>query len=192
MDFCFWKTSIEDDSCALKGLKNVPDFLGLYAGKPMSMNFPPEAMARMDKDTPKITRLADVVTGVMVPVISPKVKAILESEGVEGVEYLPFKIINHKGKVASNEYCLLNPLVVIDCIDTERSVLRWNLLDPEMIMSSRSLVVKESALPTSRSSIFRPAHWLFKIVISKPLAELLASEGCTGLYFNPFSGYQGL
>lgn len=45
--------------------------------------------------------------------------------GVE-IEYLPFTLIDHKRRPCSTDYCIVNPVGGLDCVDTKASRITYS------------------------------------------------------------------
>src|SRR5688572_20322221 len=81
---------------------------------------------------PREFRMADAAKGLAVPdaitnafnflMASEALKTVLERH-VAGaqVEYLPFRLLDHKGRVAVERGYIVNVLGTVDCLDKERS-----------------------------------------------------------------------
>jgi hypothetical protein len=152
-----------------------------------------EAPARcnMDPAFPKEVRLSDNLYGATMPVISLRIKQILESFGKNRVEYLPVELFNHKGRKEPNEYFVLHPLDVLDCINLEASGVEWNNITPDRISRCKGLVLNHGAIPGDYT-IFRPKFWGKIILIRQDLVDILQKEDLRGLSFRPVDGYTGI
>jgi hypothetical protein len=99
--------------------------------------------------------------------------------------------MNHKGRVASTEYSILHSLDVCDCIDLEKSQVKWNPLDKAKILSCNSLILKPEAMPP-QLSLFRLKHWGSNIMASEALVKKLQEKGFIGFRFIEPSGFTGI
>jgi hypothetical protein len=100
------------------------------------------------------------------------------------------QILDHKGRVASADYFLLNPLTTVDCIDTKASGVSWNDINPVLIESCKKLVIKVRAVPEDRH-VFRPTHAPFIVLVRSTLAEALGQAEFVGLRFRDPVDFQG-
>lgn len=180
-----------DGFCKVKGVSKVPDAFEINDGVSRLEGWPGDACCEMSPKFPKDIELADSIAGAKFIVISGRVKAALEAGGARNVEYLPLKIINHKGRVASEDYSLLNPLEVIDCIDKAASVVEEDTLNDGMIDGVQSLVLREEAIPEDMH-LFRTKFWSGRILIRRRLADELTAAGFTGLNFIEPRDYTGM
>ncbi|EYF06841.1 imm11 family protein [Chondromyces apiculatus] len=192
MSFLLWRPGRSTDGiCKILEIEGVEKSFELAEGVSRATGWPDDAQCQMDPNRPKDIALADSLLGAKLVVVSAKVKRALDDAHSKNVEFLPIKIINHKGRVASDEYFVLNPLEICDCIDVQQSNVEWNDLDPEAICACDALILKESAVPESLS-VFRLKHWKNLIVIRRSLAESMLSQGLTGLNFLEPEEYMGL
>ncbi|MCO7225264.1 imm11 family protein [Pleionea sp. CnH1-48] len=190
MEFLRWSSDQEDGYCVLDS--PLVDDESQYLGEDLHCSWPDDVTVPMDDDYPEDIELVDNPYGSIFPIVSQKIVDILAKELPEGnIEFLPVTILNHKGHPEPDNYFILHPKEIVDCIDQEASVVEWNPLAPEELMGCESMVLNEDKIPPS-SKLFRLKHWGSVIIIRSDLAELLESEGVTGLYFPPAKGYNGV
>jgi hypothetical protein len=125
-------------------------------------------------------------------VVSGKLKAALDAvvTGQE-IQYLPASIINHKGRTASDDYFVLHPHDVCDCIDVKKSGVQWNPLNKRKIIGCKSLVLQPAAIPPALS-LFRLKHWGSRIVATDAVATSLRGQRLVGLHFIDPAQYTGI
>lgn len=177
--------------CVLSGAKGFEDAFEIDEGVSRAADWPAGAHATMSKKFPKDIKLADSLVGCTHVVISVRVKNVLEEAGASNIEFLPLQIINHKGRIASPDYFILNPLESIDCIDMAASGAKMNPLDPGTMYGVAQLVLREDAVPP-KTLVFRTKSWTGVILIRRELAAKLLEAGLTGLRFIEPSEYKGL
>jgi hypothetical protein len=109
----------------------------------------------MDPSFPKDIDLADSLDGTTFVIVSDAVRSFLDSAAVPQIETLPIKIIDHKGRVASDAYYILNPLAAVDCIDEDASAVELDLLDPGTFSGCEQLALRGSEVypPRRRNKI---------------------------------------
>ena len=182
---------MKDGICKLKKITGVPDIFEINAGVSRLAGWPDDAAAAMSPKFPKDLGLADSLYGAIFVVVSAKVHHILEPEGGGRVEFLPLKIHDHKGRLASDEYFVVNPLAIVDCIDETASLAVRDEIDENSIESCAALVLREDAV-SAGIVIFRPEHWRSLILIRRALADKLTAAGLTALRFIEPDKYTGL
>ncbi|SRR6266511_2134357 len=191
MDYSLWRSQLSERFCVIKE-PEIEDIWELDEGISRINNFPLDASCKMNPRFPNNIQLADNLYGAVLPVISLKLKENLEREVAENrVEYLPVRIINHKGRVASESYFILNPLDVYDCIDLDRSGVEWNKITSNLISYCKGLILKEKSIPEGYK-LFRPKYWRSNILVRRDLVETLTKMGFTGLVFRETAGYKGI
>jgi hypothetical protein len=144
----------------------------------MGSNFPPGARYQMDKRAGDVS--PDVLPNTLsYLMISSKVRALFERVEVKDVEYLPFVLLDKKGKVVSRDYCIANLLGGVDCFDAERSEFEMSAMEPDQIFALDKLNLRTEKIPEDRK-LFRLQQMLTTYIIRADLVELLRQEGVTG------------
>jgi hypothetical protein len=115
-------------------------------------------------------------------VASKRLVEFLQSQNVVNVEYLKVKIMNHKKRIASDEYYIVHQVGTIDCIDLKKSRVDWNLIDSNQISEVVKLVLDESKIDP-KVMLFRATHLPWVIMVKKDLAMKIDKAGFTGLEF---------
>ena len=191
-NFLVWRPGIAVDGiCKLNDLRGVPNNFEIHEGQSRLVDWPADASAAMDPNFPKDIGLADSLDGTGFVLLSNKVRALLEGRIGGRVEYLPIKVINHKGRVASEEHSILNPLEVVDCIDPIASEAEMDIILDDAIDSVARLVLREDVIPPGLN-VFRLARWTSRIIIRRSLANELTNAGLTGLRFVEPAKYDGM
>jgi hypothetical protein len=171
-------------------LQNVPDTYEIGAGVSRTEGFPENALWEMNPEFPKDVRLADNLDNLeSMIVVSKRLKEHVEAAGTTAVEFLPVALVNHKGRVASRDYFIINPLHVVDCIDREQSKIEWNGIDPEAICSCFGLVLLADQIDES-IRLFRLKHMPKVVMVREDLADSLMRAGFTGLRFVPVEEFE--
>lgn len=190
MDYVAWEAVPTGNYCTLEYLKNVDDPHELKRGISRAEGFPSEACFRMDPSHPKNIKLADNIynlDGMLV--VSERLKEFVEAKKPKSTECLPVTIYNHKGRVASSSYFVINPFKIQDCIDKEQSRLRWNKIDPDLISSCSKLVVMPDEIDDS-FLLFRPKHMPTIVMAREDLAEAISDQGFAGIEFTALSDFE--
>jgi hypothetical protein len=190
LEYFLWRSNRGEEFCVIND-PEIDDIWQLSDGVPRQNAMDSPAPCRFDESFPKEIALADNLYGATVPVISRRTKEAIVAFIPTGIEYLPVRIINHKNRPESEEYFVLHPLHVVDCIDTDASGVEWNQISHDQISSCKSLVLKHESIPET-CVLFRLAHWGENILVREDLAQALRGAGLTGLYFRPAAGYTGI
>jgi hypothetical protein len=103
-----------------------PDGLGLYdvylsEGDPIGDRYPANARISLRPSYPGI-RLSSLLGNCLCfLIVNTAIKDIFVAEAKAAVEALPFTLLNHKKRVHSRDYWIINPLAIVDCVDKEHS-----------------------------------------------------------------------
>ena len=120
--FLIWENSYVEGFCVLTGLKGFNQPWLLAKGVALANNWPSDATFSMSPDYPTDMKLSDQVFGGSYRVVSIRLKEALSSiDESSNIEFLPVSILNHKGRLASKDYFIMNPLDSIDCINQDES-----------------------------------------------------------------------
>ena len=191
MSYVIWKAIFEEGYCVCGGLENFEDSHKLKRGISIGEYFPADALFRMDPDFPKDIKLSDNIRnkgGFML--VSKEIKELIEREHVNNSEYLSVKIINHKGRVASENYFIINPLGIYDAIDLDSSSVKWNNINPEEISTCLKLILKKEYIPAD-AKMFRLKYFSRHVVLRRDLAEQIKNGSFTGISFTDVQNFKG-
>ena len=178
-----WETDARGGFATLLAIENVEDDYRLKRGVALADGWPSDALFRMNPAYPRDVKLADAVHsrgGAGVPVVSPRLRAAMEALAPPDTEYLPVTILDHKGRVASDEYAIVNPFRVVDVIDQEATLITWNPIDKELIADTVGLVLDPARLDPD-ASIFRPRYMPTRVLLRADLAAAIGGGDFTGL-----------
>jgi hypothetical protein len=190
LEYFLWRSDRGEEFCVIEE-PDISKSWELTKGMPRLETLSSPIPCKMNPAFRKEVRLSDNLYGASVPVISRRTREVLEASTTNRVEFLPARITNHKRRVEPEEYFVLHPLDMVECIDTEASGVEWNRISPDRISRCRTLVLREDAIPAD-FKIFRLAHWGSSIIVRQDLAESLQGAGLTGLSFRPTEGYTGI
>lgn len=183
MDHVAWQCAPVNNACRLGAFRGYERTYELTQGRPLAKVWPKDVRAGMDRDFKKATGLTDDLMNMdSVKVCSGRLVELLEKSGVKHVEYLPLTILDHKGKVASTDYFILNPVGLVDALDRKASEPDYNLIDKELINWVARTVLDPRRLDPERK-VFRLAGLRLPVLVERPLAEAMKGAGMVGPYF---------
>ncbi len=189
-NYLVWDHKTPDGCCVLEHILNVTRKKAMKRGQSVIESFPGDACFNMDPDFPRNIRLADNIGNhSSMAVISKQLMEFIKSKNPISVEFLPVSIINHKGRVESNEYYIIHPLVVQDCIDLEKTDIDWSALNPELISFWDGEMVLDTERMDDSLLFFRLKYEPSMIFVRRDLATTLYDEGFTGLYLDELRNY---
>jgi hypothetical protein len=182
-NYLVWRYQPKARACRLEELTGIESGVPLRYGETLAATFPKKANFRMDRDRPRDTLLLDAVSNVDALIVAaPRLRAVLEEESLEKVEYLPVAISDHKKKIASKDYVIVHPIEPVDCIDQDESVLEWSVIDTEKIEVLEKLVIDENRIPKTRK-LFRVHHIPDVILAHRSLVSRIEAARITGVQF---------
>lgn len=113
-------------------------------------------------------------------VVDRALKEIFENTGVD-MECLPFVLLDHKGRVASTDYFIINPLGNLDCLNLEKSEIEW-LEGPGSEVVGIEMYVLDTEKVKDAPDVFRIKHDREQIIISHQLADRMKKVKPTNVY----------
>lgn len=143
----------------------------LNEGTPMGDDYPP-GMPPLRMSTDYLgKKLASFLRNVSsLIIVEARLKDALQATGVP-MECLPFTLINHKGRVASRDYFIVNLLGSFDCLDLSRSVMKWDS-DTGKLIDIKKLVLDPKKLEQA-PPIFRVKEDPIRVLLSGTLVQAL-------------------
>lgn len=171
------------DFCFVKEPPGGTDELShrMATGIAMGEAYPTGARVRMAPDKPGI-RLPSIVSNTNAfLIVDEPTRSVIEASETGEIEYLPLGIVNHKGRLASDHYFIVNPIGALDCMHLEHSDIEW--LDGEIVDVMTHVLARKklSGLP----DLFRIRETPRVYVVSDALAAQLNAAGTTNLRLTP-------
>jgi Immunity protein family (Imm11) len=192
MNYVIGEPEIGLNSCVLTTLQGVADDYELLKGISRSTEFPPDASFRMSNDFPKNLKLEDfLVNENKLLVISARVKSFLETLNLAGNEFLPVRIINHKGREVKEKYFIAHQVGLQDCIDARKSGAKPNAIDPTTFVYLRRLAIAQEQVEPGRK-LFRMARYADIALFERSLADAIRAHGFSGISFLELSEWKGV
>lgn len=114
--------------------------------------------------------------------INSKIKTFFEAEGLgdEVVEYLPFKLLNRKGNLVSDDYYYIaNVLPKINCLDLDKSKYKIHPKKGTVWRISEIVIVPEKVDPELK--MFRLGEDPKRIIFRSDLVDKIKAKEFTGL-----------
>jgi hypothetical protein len=189
-DYLVWEAHWKDGWCRLGDLENVDESYRLLYGESYAKEFPAKARFKMDPDFPNDTLLADCLLNLLGElVVSQPVVELLQREKLPKVEYLPVKVLDHRGRSVGQPYSIVHPVSPVDCLDIKACEPTWSASDPEDILFLKHLVIDAKRVEPKRR-LFRCASHATPKIIHRSLAKALTAAKLTGLKFLELKDYQ--
>jgi len=169
--------------CFLREVPDGTDDLSyrMAMGYRMGSDYPQDARVAMSRDKPGF-QLASVIGNTNAFLIVDAVmRETIAGARLGEVEFLRLAIIDHKRRVASADYCIVNPIGTVDCMDLEASTIEWfedEIVEVEQHVFDRNKVV-------DAPDLFRVKQTPRAYVMSKALADRCQAAGATNLVLTP-------
>src|ERR1019366_10147436 len=171
MDFVIWNSQYNEGECVISNPAGFKDQFLLLEGVPLLNEWPEDVVCKMSPQYPKDVKLTDNLYGGNYAVISKRLKdKTVALAGASQVEFLPVSVLNHKKRVASKDYFVMNPVGTLDCIDIEKSGVVWNALNKGLISQVEQLILKGDVVPPE-VGVFRPTNMAHVILVRRSLAD---------------------
>jgi hypothetical protein len=168
-------------SCVLDQLVGFEPRFQLKKGVPLSADFPKDVYFTLHPDFPHNLVLIDSLNNVnRVIVGSKRLREFFQARNSQCTEYLPVGIMGHKGKLLSREYCIIHPVMPVDCLNIEESGVSWNRIVKEKIRSVKRVVLDPGRIDMRRD-IFRLNRYFDLILVRREVAEAIDEEQFTGI-----------
>lgn len=187
-DFFVWGCRNEENSTQLADLEGVDRPWDLVAGIPLAGTWG-EAVYPMDPTYPDHIALfdgVDTIEGLVV--VSKAIRDFLAGRAPAGIEFLPIGIRNHKGRIASRDYAILNPHPLQDALDVAASGPTYSRIRKTDISEVERLVIDPDRV-APEVEVFRLAAFTDVVVVRRRLAEAMTAEGFRGIRWIPASAY---
>lgn len=191
MDYFIIKENYDDGNVYIN---DIPEGLlrqyQLLKGLSRVADWPSDLSARFSDNRSEGMKLTDwVSTAFGWLLISGRFKQLLEEAGAPGTEYLPIKLKNHKGRLASSDYWIVNFLRLGDAVDRERSAFEVDAADDDKIFRFDRLVLLDE-VEARGPVIFRLKEQPVLIMVREDLVARIQAAGFTGLRFTATANYK--
>ncbi len=167
-----------DDSAA-----DIPKQYQLLKGISRQNGWPDDVVFRFSDNRAEGMFLTDWVnneSGWLV--ISDRFKKLVEAFPVPDIEFLPVKINNHKGRLASDSYWIGNFLMLTEAVDREQSDFKEDRGNKGQIRHFDKLVVRKGTLQEG-PPMFRLKESPDMVLAREDLVKALESKRLTGMKF---------
>lgn len=152
--------------------------------------WPSDLAARFSDNRPEGMKLTDWVSSAFGwLLISGRFKQLIEEAGAPDTEYLPIKLKNHKGRLASADYWIVNFLRLGDAVDRERSAFEVDAAEDDRIFRFDRLVLLDE-FEARGPVIFRLKEQPVLIMVREDLVTRIQVAGLTGLRFTATADYK--
>jgi hypothetical protein len=180
----YFEIAYEDvkGACAVEHLSERESVWDLSIGQSQAAAWPKKVSFRMSADHPKDVALIDYISNRESSLlVSPRFRDFFQEQQLPELEFLPVAILDHKGRVASDQYSIVNCLRIVDCVDQQNSAFRWDGLDPPSMVARKVALNPESLGEDDR--MIRPKFVPGKILLSEDLVQAINAGNFSGVAF---------
>jgi hypothetical protein len=110
-------------------------------GARLGKDFPKDAKLFMNKENPGIKLSPLLGTSCNVLIGSRDFKEAVEKHCKNEIEYLPFTLYDHRKRVYSRDYFIINPIGTLDCLDRKESDITWDDENPDEVLGIDGMVL---------------------------------------------------
>ncbi len=172
---------------ALCGIQNLPDELyplswKLAKGRSVVNQYPPAVQMRMGDRYPGIIVPDFIYNVIACTLVSEAAKELLEQQAQADIEFLPFTLLNHKGRVARERCFIANVLGVVDCVDPARTSATPSKMEKGTYLFLNKLELDMKKVP-ERARIMRLKQLPSVMIVHEALRAVLQERGMMGLGF---------
>lgn len=171
------------DLCFLRDVPEGTDDISyrMAKGFRMGADHPTDARVAMTRDKPGF-QLASVIgnTNAFL-IVDKRLRDVIGAARLGEVEFLPLAIVDHKKRIASRDYFVVNPIGGFDCIDRAASDIEW--LGDEVVEATK--YVFDRAKTAAAPDLFRIRETPRVYVMSAALASACQAAGATNLVLTP-------
>ncbi|QDE98869.1 hypothetical protein BHS05_25220 [Myxococcus xanthus] len=144
--------------------------------------YPPDARICMSRESRGI-KLSDIIgntEGMLI--VSKALREAIERhcQGVD-IEYLPFTLYDHRKRVHSQDYCIINPIGSLDCLDEAASEVRYG--SEGSVIDLGELVLDRTKVENA-PQLFRVKQRPNKYVVGVELAREIYDQDFTNILWS--------
>ncbi len=156
----------------------------LATGKPLALElqWPLDFVLQPESPGLRLPTLIGNIMGYLV--VRNDLKELIEKEQ-EKVEFFPINIVNHKGKLHSKDYWIVNPLMFVDCLDKKESRITYSQgLAPatqKKVVSVKNTTLNQKNISPD-ANLFRIPELAREYVVSDKLAAMMKKQQFTNVY----------
>ena len=176
----------DDQDRLLAFIDDPPDGLGLYTycltkGVPIANRYPEDAGIYLQPESPGIKLSSLLGNTQRYLIVHNDMKNIIEKYCDCKMEILPFTLYDHKRRVLSKEYWIVNPLGTFDCVDKDKSEIVY-LDNTKADVVTVDRFVFEAQKLAEAPDLFRVPEYPTRYFISEDLAKAFQDENFTNIF----------
>lgn len=158
-------------------------------GVPFGKDYPKDAKLFMNRENPGIKLSPLLGTSRNMILGSRDFKEAIEKHCKSEIECLPFTLYDHRKRVHSRDYFIINPIGTFDCLDLKESVIEWDDEAPGEIIGIDRMVLDRKKMKDA-PQFFRVEKKPTTYVVGLELAREFKARSFTNIFWAelPLSG----
>jgi hypothetical protein len=158
-------------------------------GTRFGREYPKDAKVFMNRENPGIKLPPLVGNSLNMIVGSRDFKEALEKHCKNEIEYLPFTLYDHRKRIHSRDYFIINPIGTFDCLDMKESIIEWDEDEPGQIIGIDKRVLDRKKMKDA-PQFFRIDKDPSSYVVGLELAREFKARNFTNIFWAelPLSG----
>jgi len=167
-------------------IDNPPEGLGLYyycmaRGERIGARFPTDAKVFLESRSPGIKLPSLIGNALGYLIVNTEMKSVINECCKLEVETLPFTLYNHKKRIHSKDYWIVNPIGSIDCLNKAASEIIYATSSREAVVAVHKFVVDPSKI-SGEPNLFRVPEDREKYFIGESLAKTFQQHNFTNVF----------
>jgi hypothetical protein len=148
-------------------------------GDRASPYYPPDPRIQLREEQPGIQLSPLLGNNINYLIVSTAFKETIQAhcQGVE-IEYLPFDLYDHRGRLYSRDYFIINPIGSYDCLDEATSGIEYG---PEGSVVAINHPQLHPVKVTGAPALFRVRHKPTVYIVDETLAAAIREKGFTNV-----------
>lgn len=154
-------------------------------GERVGAEYPQDAKIYMSKESAGI-KLSDLLGTVRnMLVVSSRFRALVEKHATNDIEYLPFALYDHRKRLYSQDYSIINPIGTFDCLDLKASTIVWEDEEQQSgrIVNLRKRVLDRKKLENA-PQLFRIDQAPTSYVVRLELAKEISAQKLSNVFWS--------
>lgn len=186
--FRLWLRGDTDDK-SLAFVEDPPKELGIRdyymrRGKRIGALYPSDVKVHLSRRAPGIKLTSLLGNTLSYLMLDAKAKQVFLDNCKCEIEALPFTLINHKGRVHSKDYCILNPVGTFDCVNKDVSNIEYEDASRQVVVGvawAPGSLVFDTKKMADAPDLFRVPEEPALMFISQRLARAIKDAQLTNV-----------
>ena len=170
---------------SLAFISSPPKGIGLYDycmrfGEAVGDRYPEDPRIYLEAGRPGIKLASFIGNTVGYLIVCAEMKDAILGADIGEIETLPFKLYNHKNRLHSEDYWIVNPIGSFDCVNRAASDIEYLDASQKDIVAVTKFVLNANKL-NDAPDLFRVPEKKDSYFVSERLARLFLSKGFTNI-----------